>query len=154
MKAAAEVILTIGHIVTAILGFGAVAVTGAQALVARRNPAATSVKRYFREGPNWIAMSLLLTPLFGGALEVVDNYPDVHRLWPWLALGIWLIAAAVGGHVHWPAEQRIQRSLADAADSNAVGPVFQRASVVAAASSAVMVAAFAGALVVMVTQPG
>lgn len=164
MKTAADVLFTTVHIVTAIVGFLAVAMTGGQALIARRDPSAVSARRYFRPGPNWIAMSFLLAPVFGGLLEVVDNYPDVHLLWPWLALGIWIVAVAAAVTVHWPAERRIQRHLAAAAaldtgggtpadagddDRNALG----QDCILAAASSALIVACFVAALVVMVTQP-
>jgi hypothetical protein len=161
VKTAAEVLFTVAHIVTAIVGFLAVGMTGGQALVARRNPSSVSARRYFKQGPNWIAMSFLLTPVFGGLLEVVDNYPDVHLLWPWLALGIWIVAVAAAVAVHWPAERRIQRHLAavyapggtpsDAGDLD--GRALGRDCILAAASSALIVACFVAALIVMVTQP-
>lgn len=162
MKTAADAIFTIAHVVTAVLGFGAVGMTGIQSLVARRTPGAGSAARYFRPGPNWISLLLLLTPVFGGLIEVVNGYPDLHRLWPWLALAIWILAGAVGFAVHWPAERRIQRLLPAVAgagatvsgDSRADDPTgFNGACQAAAVSSLFMLGAFAAALVVMVVQP-
>jgi hypothetical protein len=175
VKSAADAVFTIVHVATAVLGFGAVAMTGVQALIARRAPAASSSARYFKPGLNWVALSLLLTPLFGAAIEVMNGYPDVHQLWPWLALAIWIVAGAVGLIVHWPAERSIQRLLPAVAAEVAVparptappvpsvAPIstfpggelnaLDKACLAAAASSAVMVLAFLGALVVMVVQP-
>jgi hypothetical protein len=157
-------VFTIAHVATAVLGFGAVGMTGVQALAARRAPAASSSARYFKPGLNWVSLSLLLTPVFGAAIEMVNGYPDVHQLWPWLALAIWIVAGVIGAVVHWPAERRIQRLLptvsnavvgsVSVAESNSEGcRTFDRACLAAATSSLVMVVAFLAALAVMVIKP-
>ena len=122
MNGPANAVLTVLHVVCSIVGFGAVAITGVEAIGARRSPPTPSSLRYFRPSINWASLSLLLTPFLGAGIEVVNNYPDVHLLWPWLALGIWIVAAAAGATLHWPAERAIQHLLAPGTRDPAEGP--------------------------------
>ena len=146
-------LLVVLHVLSSVVGFGAVVATGACAGVARRAPAAQSALRYFRPGRNWASHSLLLVPVFGAALEAANGWPDIGRAWPWAALGIWAVAAAAGLAVHWPAERRIQVLLHGTEPRTPVGTDLATACGRAVWSSAVMTAAFAAALAVMVVQP-
>jgi hypothetical protein len=148
-------ILVALHIVTAITGFGAVVATGVLAAVAARDPASTAAARYFRPGPNWVARSLLLVPLFGAGLEASSGFPDVRLAWPYLALAIWLVAAGVASGVHWPAEQRIQALLASPGGTPAAPATAELVAACRRAewSGAVLTVAFVAALAVMVVQP-
>jgi hypothetical protein len=108
MTGFASGVMLVLHVVAAVVGFGAVIATGVAAGAARRSATSPSARRYFRPGPNWASLSLLLVPVFGAALEALQKFPDVHQAWPWLALAMWALAAAIGTFVHWPAERRIQ----------------------------------------------
>src|SRR5580658_9510173 len=108
MTGFASGVMLVLHVATAVVGFGAVIATGVAARAARRSASAPSARRYFRPGPNWASLSLLLVPVFGAALEALQKFPDIHQAWPWLALAMWALAAAIGTLVHWPAERRIQ----------------------------------------------
>lgn len=150
-------ILVALHIVSAIVGFGAVVATGAFAAAAARDPASPAAARYFRPGRNWASRSLVLVPLFGAGLEASSGFPDVRLAWPYAALAIWVVAAGVASAVHWPAERRVQELLAVAAPAAAVGveaPAGLAAACRRAAwSSAAVTVAFVAALAVMVVQP-
>jgi hypothetical protein len=161
------------HIVTAVVGFGAVAVTGVLALAAARDPASPAACRYFRPGPNWASYLVLLVPVFGAGLEASSGWADLGAAWPWIALGLWAVAVAAGA-VHWPAERRLQSLLAPAiapqptSDKTVLGPAAQRSPLPPASdaagalagtcrrvvwSSGVMTVCFLAALAVMVVQP-
>jgi hypothetical protein len=176
MRAVTGVLVAL-HIVAAVVGFGAVAMTGALALTAARDPSSPAAARYFRPGPNWASYLVFLVPVCGAGLEASSGWGDVHFAWPWIALGIWLVAAATGS-AHWPAERRLQGLLAAGAGAgpNRVAPETPQdtdatrnlprdpeaagaaGDLLAACrrtawSSAVMTTCFVAALVVMVVQP-
>ena len=163
MKALAGVLVAL-HVLSSVVGFGAVAATGVVATIARRSPTAPSVARYFRRGRNWASHAMLLVPVLGAGTEAANGWPDVHDAWPWIALGIWMVAAVTGFAVHWPAERAVQVGVparratyavgpGSAPEPAPTGPCFARACARAAWSSALMTVAFAGALAVMVVQP-
>jgi Predicted integral membrane protein (DUF2269) len=116
MTGFASGVMLVLHVATAVVGFGAVIATGVAARAARRSASAPAARRYFRPGPNWASLSLLLVPVFGAALEALQKFPDVHQAWPWVALVLWAVAAAIGVFVHWPAERRIQALVSAAGD--------------------------------------
>jgi uncharacterized membrane protein len=154
-------VLVVLHVISSVVGFGAVAATGACAWVASRDAGAPAVARYFRPGPNWASYSVLLVPVFGAALEASKGWPDLGRAWPWLALGIWAMAAAAGLGAHWPSERRIQALVAAVRKGGGPGPAGAAAAGDGLAgacrramwSSGVMTVAFGAALAVMVVQP-
>src|SRR5579864_9046880 len=113
--------LVVLHVLTAVVGFGAVVATGVAAGVVLRDTDVPAAARYFRPGWNWASLSLLLVPAFGAGLEAAHGWPDLHVAWPWIAFGLWSIAAVVAVMVHWPAERRIQRFVAAAAGVGAGG---------------------------------
>jgi hypothetical protein len=105
-------ILLLAHVAFAVVGFGALAVTGIQARRARRGPAAAGsdgVRRYFRPGINWAARALYGVPVFGfalissssGAFAAGDGFVVA-------GLGLWAVATVVAEAVMWPGERRIQ----------------------------------------------
>ncbi|HEV2361414.1 MAG TPA: hypothetical protein VGS21_06915 [Acidimicrobiales bacterium] len=150
MKHAAFDLLLALHIVTSILGFGAVIATGCVALSALRAGTTPGVVRYFREGPNWLSLSVLTVPAFGAGVALLGTDDVLRQLWPWLALGVWLVAAVVGLAVHWPAERAIQRSISGGSGPSAELAVECRR---AAASAGVMTAVFVVCVALMVVQP-
>jgi hypothetical protein len=142
------------HIVSAILGFGAVAATTVLAGVARSRGASPAVLRYFRPGRNYVAYLVLLVPVFGAGLEASSGWPDIGHAWPYVALGIWVVAAGLGTAVHWPAERRIQALVVEPAPSAAAGPPAELVDACTRAlwSGTLMTLAFFAALWVMLVQ--
>ena len=70
-KGAVYSILLLLHVACALVGFGALAMTGVQARRARRGPTghgAEGVRRFFGPGVNWAARALYGVPVFGFAL--------------------------------------------------------------------------------------
>jgi hypothetical protein len=142
------------HIVSAVLGFGAVLATTVLAGLARGRGASPAVVRYFRPGPNHVAYLALLVPVFGAGLEASSGWPDIGAAWPYVALGIWVVAAGVGTAVHWPAERRIQALLATPVEGAPGGPPPELAAACTRAlwSGTLMTLAFFAALWVMLVQ--
>jgi len=103
------------HVLSAVVGFGAVGVSGTYAARARsaaeprQDP---TLRRYFRPGTNWAERSLLLTPVLGGLVLWTGDRPAASQPWPWIGLGCWALAAAIASGWCWPAELRIQTWLA------------------------------------------
>jgi hypothetical protein len=150
-------VLLLLHVACAIVGFGAVAVTGAQARKARRGPTgpgADGVRRYFRPGVNWAARTLYGVPLFGFALVSASNGAfsggDGFVV---AGLGLWSLAAVGAEVVVWPGERRIQAVVSRGWETAGTDRRFdldcRRVSAAAGILSGVFVAAF----VVMIAQP-
>jgi uncharacterized membrane protein len=108
-------ILLMAHVLSAVIGFGTMVVTGVQAGRARRGPSgpgAEAVRRYFRPGVNWAGRALYGVPVFGFALIAASG-----RAWRSgdgfvvVGLMVWLVAALLAEVVVWPGERRIQVEL-------------------------------------------
>jgi len=108
------------HALSAVVGFGAVGVSGTYAARARsaaeprQDP---GLQRYFHPSTNWTERSLLLTPVLGAIVLWVGDRSAVWQVWPWIGLGCWILAAAIATSRCWPAERRIQTWLADVPES-------------------------------------
>ncbi len=108
------------HALSAVVGFGAVGVSGTYAARARsaaeprQDP---GLQRYFRPSTNWAERSLLLTPVLGAIVLWAGDRSAVWQVWPWIGLGCWILAAAVATSRCWPAERKIQTWFADVPDS-------------------------------------
>ncbi|HXQ60340.1 MAG TPA: DUF2269 family protein [Acidimicrobiales bacterium] len=150
-------VLLLLHVGCAVIGFGAVAVTGVQARRARRGPegpGADGVRRYFRPGVNWAARALYGVPVFGfalvsasaGAFSSGDGFVVI-------GLGLWALSAVAAEVVLWPGERRIQTVVSGGWEASASDERFdsqcRRVSGAATALSLVFLAAF----VVMVGKP-
>ncbi len=152
--------LVVVHVLTAVLGFGAVGVTGAYASAARSAPdprGATNLVRYFRPGANWVARTLLATPVLGFALLFAGDGPTPSQAWPWIGLGLWVVACGVASGVCWPAESAIQQWLAAEPGPGATTvdlAGFRRWCARAEWGAAVVSVCFVAAVVVMIAQPG
>ena len=153
-------VLVVLHVLSAVIGFGAVGATGTYAGRARsvaepRNDA--NLRRYFRPGTNWAERVMLLTPVLGAALLFGGDRSAVSQPWPWIGLGCWVLAAGVASAWCWPAERRIQAWLAAGADSgrsvaSELGQFRDACRVVQRGAFAIAVL-FLVAVVVMIAQP-
>ncbi len=148
--AAYDVVL-LGHVLTALVAFGVVALAGGYALALRRaGPPSEAVRRYYRPGVNWAGRALVLVPVFGVALMAMSggdwSYAD-----GWVLGGIllWVAAALVAEMVLWPGERALQ---VEVADPSAVADLGRRCFLVAGTAGLVM-ALLVAATVVMVAKP-
>lgn len=145
---------------SAVIGFGSVGVSGTYAARARSaaNPRQEAVLlRYFRPGTNWAERCLLLTPVLGGTLLWVGDRSAASEIWPWIGLGCWTVAVAMATAWCWPAEHRIQIWLADPDGTDGSPPAglsdFRRSCRVLHWSASAISVCFVAAVVVMVGQP-
>jgi hypothetical protein len=138
------------HVVSAVAGFGAVAISGVYGSIARRpetpgGPEET--RRYFQSSgrAEWLVLAV---PVLGAAaLGARPAGADFGQVWVVSAAVVWLAAAALLVGAVRPAEARIRTA-------NAAGeavPAAGRRLMWAAAASDLL---FVVALVLMVGQPG
>jgi len=107
-------VLVLLHVASALVGFGAIAVSGLEAFSGRRSddPAADdSLVRFFRPGNSWPGRVVFLVPVLGLALLFGGDRPDVPHAWPWIGLGLWVAAAGLATGMCWPAERLAQEAL-------------------------------------------
>ncbi len=149
-------LLLLFHVAAALVGFGALAVSGVQAdRLARHGSGALpdDLRRYFSPGVNWAGRVLYLVPVLGAGL-VADGRFSVGDPFVAAGLGLWALAAAVAEGVLWPAERRLQRALAASPGTRpAAVPGVVRDCRLVAGSSALAVVVFVTATVVMVARP-
>ncbi|HXZ61261.1 MAG TPA: DUF2269 family protein [Acidimicrobiales bacterium] len=116
-----------------------------------------ALRRYFRPGFNWAGRALYGIPVFGFALVAMSQ--GAYALGDgWvlagLALFVGVVLAAEG--VLWPAEQRLQRAVTSAGDTDSLvggaASVRRDARAMARAGGAVLVLLVAG-VALMVAQP-
>jgi hypothetical protein len=149
-------VLLVLHVVCAVVGFGAVVLTGVQAGRARRGPSAPgadSVRRYFRPGVNWVGRSIYGVPVLGfasiaasgGAWRVGDGFVIS-------GLVLWLASAVAAELVAWPGERRIQVMVSSGWDDGGAVELDRECRRVAAAA-ALLAGLFVIAVVVMVARP-
>ena len=135
------------------IAFGSLGATGWYSAQLRRSPtriADQALLRYFRPGRNWAEWAIFAVPVLGGALVGIAGRAVADHGWPWIGLGIWVVATGVATGVVWPAERAIQAALATAeAPAGALSAAARRCERGAAVTSVCFVAA----LVVMVVQP-
>ena len=150
-------LLLLGHVAAAVIGFGALAMTGAQAGRARRGPdqaGADAVRRYFRPGVNWAGRILYLVPLLGFALVAAGRDAfSVSDLFVEIGFVLWLITVGAAEAVLWPAERRIQQIVSGAWGDPELQPELARCCAVVRAGASVTTAVFLVAVVLMVARP-
>jgi hypothetical protein len=175
MMSVGYVSLILAHALCALIGFGALAATGAyaQAVRSSRDPfSSETLRRYFRPGHNVASATIVAVPILGGCLLVAQHGQDVHLAYPWIGLACWTVAATVAATVVWPAERRLQGMLApedDAATATATATTPTAITATAAsdarrgvldtvatrcfAGASVTTVCFVVAVVVMLAQP-
>jgi hypothetical protein len=146
------VLLLVLHVLTALVGFGALAMTGlfASRTASARDPLADpALRRFFRPGANLSAIGLGALPIFGALLLVFDTTGQSREAYPWIGLCCWALATAICAAVVWPCERAIQHAFADGGEVTVVRQVARRCE---RAVGAAVVCGVIG-LAVMVVQP-
>lgn len=144
------------HVVSAFIGFGAVAVTGiygARTKAARRPREDPALVRYFRPGRNWAELVLVLTPLLGLTLLFGGDRSAVGQVWPWTGLALWTVAVGAASSLAWPAERSLQRYFAGVPGGPDGAEALARACRRIELGTAVASVCFVAAFFVMFFQP-
>jgi hypothetical protein len=141
----------LAHVLSVLVGFGAVAAAGGYALaLGRSGPESEPIRRYYQPGINWAGRVLFLVPIFGIVLIVMSHgqYGYSDR-WVGTGLVLWAVVAMIGEMALWPAERRLQVAVRDS------GPVTDLRSqcLRVAGMSAVVLVLLIVATVVMVAKP-
>lgn len=141
------------HVACAVIGFGAVAITGAYGAIGRnvgrpgsRREAPEEVARYFASGFA-LEYLVLVAPVFGlAAMSVRPGGSEFGQLWAWGGVAVWVLAGGLLTAVVRPAARRIRQA---GTEIEAVTGEARRLMWAAAASDLLFVVA----LFLMVTQP-
>lgn len=140
------------HVVSAVVGFGAVALSGVYGAMARHpagagEEAGEEISRYFRS-PGRAQWLIVVVPFLGAAaLGARPEGADFGAVWVVAAAVLWLGAAVLLLCAVLPAERRIRAAGGRAGPTAEAG----RRLMWAAAASDVL---FVAALVLMIGQPG
>jgi uncharacterized membrane protein len=149
-------LLLLAHVACVIVGLGAVAVSGIQALrllaLPDASPVPPTLRTYFAPGVNWVGRTLYGVPIFGfGLLAASGGAFDLGDEWVVLGLTLWGVAALCAEGLLWPAERRIQAALAGPeAPSSAT---LSSAARTIPALAVLLVVVLITATVLMVAQP-
>jgi hypothetical protein len=148
---AAYDIVLLAHVLSALVGLGAVVVAGAYAMALRRSDGASEVvRRYYRPGVNWGGRVLYLVPVFGVVLVAMSD-GDWSYADGWITAGLllWALVALAAEMVLWPAERKIQTAVDDPTSPADVRSECGRVAITAAVVAVLLVVA----AVVMVAKP-
>lgn len=144
-------VIVIAHVLVAVIGFSALGVTGAYARLAQNSLDpfnSKNLRRFFQPGHNLAARAIYLVPVFG-AIALGFSH-DTHKLYPYIGIGLWLIATGVASAMLWPAESQIQLVFAqDSHDHKALVGAARRCERAAMMTSVL----FVFALFVMIAKP-
>lgn len=100
------------HVTCAVIGFGAVAISGAYGALGRRDATREEIQRYFAS-PGRAEYLILPVPLFGAAaMAVRPAGREFGQVWVLAGFGIWAVASALLLRVVRPAEERLRRGQA------------------------------------------
>lgn len=141
------------HVACAVIGFGAVAISGAYGALGRnagtpggRPETEEEVRRYFASG-SALEYLLLVAPVFGvAAMSVRPGGSEFGQIWAIGGLVIWVVAGGLFTGLVRPAERRIHAAGVEVRSVRAEA----RTLMWAAAASDLL---FVIALFLMVTQP-
>ena len=149
----AYVVLVALHVISAVVGFAAIALSGVYGGTAGHldRPGAMAETRRFFSTPNRAALATLAVPFFAvAALAAGGHRSEFGHLWVSAALVVWVAAAGVFTAVVRPAERALAQLLqGEPPDTAAVASVARRLSRAAAACDV----AFVVALGLMIWQP-
>jgi hypothetical protein len=150
-RSAAYDIVLLGHVLSALAGYGVLVVAGAYALaLGRPGPTSEPVRRYYRPGVNWAGRVLALVPVLGAVLVAMSK-GDWSFSDEWIIIGLllWAVSAAVAEMGLWPTERRLQAALAAGVQPDDLRGLCLRTAAMAGGLFVVLVVA----TVVMVAKP-
>ena len=148
------------HVACVVVGLATVVTSAATAarlrkLLATSAPLPEAIDRYFRPGTNWAGRAMYGIPIFGFVLLAMSH--GAYGLgdgWVMIGLAIFVVVVLLAEGTLWPAERRLQVSLATYEGGAVVAsePSLRDARVMAYSATAALVLLIAGS-VLMVAQP-
>lgn len=143
------------HVAAVVVGFGAVAVSGAYGAIGRRavtqqgrSESVDELRRFF-SSKSYVEHLLIAGPVFGlAAMAVRPGGPEFGQLWAVTGAVIWMVASALLVMVIRPAERAIRVAVQSGSAEALPGPGSRL--MWAAATTDLL---FVVALLLMVTQP-
>ncbi len=113
-------LLLLFHGACALVGIGAVVVSGTQAWRLGALPAGSeapvSLRRYYTPGFNWAARVLYGVPVFGFALLGASKGAyGLGQGWVMIGLTLWVVVIGLGEGLLWPLERRLQEAVSRSA---------------------------------------
>ena len=132
---------------------GAVNAARLRTLLRTATPLPDTVRRYFRPGVNWVGRSIYGIPIFGFALLGLSH--GAYGLgdgWVLGGLAIFVGVVLLAEGALWPAERRLQVSLAAADDAGAEESVGREATAMMVAAIVTLALLVAGSALMLV-QP-
>jgi hypothetical protein len=150
-RSAAYDIVLLAHVLSALVGFGAVVVAGGFAMIlSRSGTGSEAIRRYYRPGVNWAGRILFLVPVFGVALVAMSHGEwSFSDGWGGVGFGLWAVVAVGAEMALWPAERRLQSAVVDGASAESVRAGCYGVAAMAAVAFCVLV----GASTIMVAKP-
>jgi uncharacterized membrane protein len=150
-RSAAYDLILLAHVLAALVGLGAVVVSGCYALaLLRSGTPSETIRRYYRPGVNWAGRVLFLVPVLGVALIAMSHGDwSISDAWVTIGLAAWAVVAVTAEMVLWPAERRLQDGVSDDPSAPDLRSDCRTVMVVAAGLAAALIAA----TVVMVAKP-
>jgi hypothetical protein len=150
-RSAAYDIVLLAHVLSALVGFGAVVVAGGFAMIlSRSGTGSEAIRRYYRPGVNWAGRILFLVPVFGVALVAMSHGEwSFSEGWVVVGFGLWAVVAVGAEMALWPAERRLQSAVVDGASAESVRAGCYGVAAMAAVAFCVLV----GASTIMVAKP-
>ena len=148
-------ILHVGCVVVGLTTTVAGAVNAARlgTLLRTATPLPDTVRRYFRSGVNWAGRTLYGIPIFGfGLLALSHGAYGLGDGWVLGGLAIFVGVVLVAEGVLWPAERRLQVSLAAVDDAEAEESVRRDATAMMVAAMVTLALLVAGSALMLV-QP-
>ncbi|TAN22477.1 MAG: hypothetical protein EPN30_08460 [Actinomycetota bacterium] len=142
--------LLLAHILSAVAGFGANALTGIYA--GQLYPGASEeAVRYFNS-PRFLAEKLIyLIPIFGLIMIGLSRgMPELEKPWVLIGMLLWIAAVAVAHAMVWPAERRLPELISRQRCNDELRLLAKKVSRGALVMDLIFVAAF----VVMIVQIG
>ena len=107
-------LVLLAHVLTAVIGLVALAVSAGSALalrsvLVRGAPVPDALARYYRPGVNWAGRTLFLVPVFGVALLLMSGGRwALSDTWVSMGLAGWALVALAAEGALWPEERRLQ----------------------------------------------
>lgn len=148
-------VVLVCHVAAALMAVLATVAGGVAAarVLSAKGEVAPSARSYFSPGVNWAGRTLYLVPVFGAALLAMSG--GAYRLgtaWVGWGIGLWVAATVLAEGSLWPAERRVQRSLAGSAEGEVPDAARTACRRMCVSSAGVLVLVVA-AMVVMVAKP-
>ncbi len=134
--------LLILHVLVGMLGYGAVIFSGVFSRKLLKDGPLPSTLKYFDGSPNIPGMFVGLVPVFGVIVLLLGrgNLPDLTKGWFDIAVGIWVLSAAIAFMRVFPPERKLHQAITEESDN--IGTLAKSISRASGVCSVLYVVAF------------